>query len=76
MRYIYARRLSSAYQCDPDIVCIPDNMGLQYGDMISYVIPNGKKKIGMYMCESEEKGDCAIVTRYVEVIVNGTGKEL
>ena len=67
MRYVYARRLQNSYQCDPDIVVVPDGIGLSFGDIISYNIPTGEKKRGYYICDSEEKGKCVVVSRFNEV---------
>ena len=69
MRYIYARRLQNNYQCDPDIVSVPDGIGLTFGDIIMYSLPNGNRKRGYYICESEDVGISRIVSVFREVEV-------
>lgn len=73
MRYVYVRRISNAYQCDPDYVLVPDNEYLVYGDLMRYSLPNGNKKIGYYVCETNETDEeepelkCVMVSKFKEV---------
>lgn len=54
MRRIFARRITTASQCDPDTVAVPDDERFKFGDIIRYKLPNGNLRVGYYICECDE----------------------
>lgn len=71
MRRIFARRITNSYQCDPDTVIVSNNRQFEFGDLIKYELPNGKTKVGYYVCECDraDTEPSVLVSVYKEMLL-------
>lgn len=68
MRYAYVREISGKGFPEVELVVYPDNVRLNYGDIVGYKRFNGKRSHGYYCFDTVGCGEDAgvITSKYVE----------